>query len=144
MRKWICSHLCNTTQVSEYKLRRTLHQALLTPPGLDVAYFHVKCSLLPFSALWSSPAISLSIISFPPLFFAQGVEGLWSDLRHIKSGLTVDKSSSDFLVIILRAAEEKSIAGPEEQPGLIAGNQREPEGSCNNVPCVCLSCCPEL
>lgn len=76
MRNWICSRLRNTTQVSEYKLRGRAEEntapALLTPPGLDGPYFQVKCPLLPFSALWSSPAFWLSIISFLPLFCSVG------------------------------------------------------------------------
>lgn len=54
-----------------------IQRALLIPPGLDVPYFQVKCLLLQFSALWSCPAISLSIITFLPLFFFLLFAGRW-------------------------------------------------------------------
>lgn len=122
---WICSHLSNTTRGSEYKLSGRTEEntapALLIPPGLDAPYFQVKCSLLPFSAFWSSPAISLSIISSLPCFLERRWRELWgatrwSDLIHIKSGLTEDNSSSDFLLIRLRAAQQQSRARGAHEP----------------------------
>lgn len=132
VRKWICSHLSNTNKVSEYKLIGRAEEntvlALLIPPRLDVPYFQVKYSLLPFSALWSSPAILLSIISFCPLFWAVGVEGLlkgkrWSDLIYIKSVLTEDNSSSDFLLIRLRHQRAGGTHGPDNRQSVRATGQ---------------------
>lgn len=82
--------------------RRILSPALLIPPGLDVPYFQVKCPLLPLSALWSSPAISLSIISFLRLLCSGGAEGKRrGDLIYIKSTLKENNSSSAMLLIRL-------------------------------------------
>lgn len=131
MRNWICSRLRNTTQVSEYKLRGRAEEntasALLIPPGLDGPYFQVKCPLLPFSALWSSPAFWLSIISFLP-FFVVGVLGLlrgrrWGDLIYIKSALTEDNSSSDFLLIRLRHLRARGAHRPDNRKSVRAAGQ---------------------
>ena len=53
-------------------MEENIAPAPLIPPGLDVPYFQVKCSLLPVSALWSFLLSSLSIISFLSLFCMWG------------------------------------------------------------------------